>query len=437
MAIVLWDLWNRQRQIPRCSVRETLPEAVKVEEQLLRFFPRPVPWSRLGWVAVAVLLLLGFAVAAFVGLGSRDKEQPVAAANEKIMLAVMPLEVLGDEPDQDYFGEGLTEEMITQLGRLSPDQLGVIARTSAARAKASDKPLEEIARQLGVDYILEGAVRREEDDVRVTARLIQVSDLTLLWADGYERRAGIFEIQSEVAQRIAESLALELLPETRQSLDVVPTASGEAHEAYLRGRFFWGKRTEAGLRQGLEHFKRAAELDPEYALAHVGIADTYNMLANYSLLAPVEALPRAIEAADRALELSPNLAEAMTARTWASWTWYLDLPEAERGFVRSLERNSNYEFTHQLYRAVPENGWSSRRGTRHGQASASARPSLAHPQRGRGLAVLPRSRSRACDHRVPQHHRDGSVVRQGPCLLGLVTSRARPRCRSSGSHGAG
>lgn len=271
-------------------------------------------------------------------------------SQDRIMLAVLPFENLSGEPDQEYFSEGLTEEMIAQLGQIRPARLGVIARTSAMQYKATTKRVDQIGRELGVGYVLEGSVRRSAGRVRITAQLVHVTDQTPLWSETYERDfADIFAIQEEVSGRIARSLELELLPNRQASIAQGRTKNSEAYEAYLKGRYFWNKRTEEGLRKGLEELEGAVSLDPEFPLAHVGIADSYNMLADYGALPPREALPLAKDAALRALALDPELAEAHTALTWAQWVQELDWKEAEKGFLNAIKLNPSYATSYQLY----------------------------------------------------------------------------------------
>ena len=264
-------------------------------------------------------------------------EKPAA---EKILLAVLPFHNLSADPEQEYFSDGLTEEMIAHLGMLSPRRLGVIARTSVMQYRKTEKSIAEIGRDLGVDYILEGSVRRAGERIRINAKLIQVSDQTNLWASAYERAlTDVFAVQSEVATSIAESLALELLPgQNRLSL----SPSSDCHEYYLKGRYFWNKRTEDGLNKSIDYFNRAIEDDPGYAQAYAGLADCYAMLGWNSMLPPGTALPKAKAAAIKALKLNDRLAEAHTSlalcKLFLEWDWL----EAERGFRHAIELNPSY-----------------------------------------------------------------------------------------------
>jgi tetratricopeptide (TPR) repeat protein len=201
-----------------------------------------------------------------------------------------------------------------------------------------------------VDYILAGSVRRAADRVRITAQLIQVSDQTHLWAESYERElADVFSIQSEVSKSVARSLALELLPAEQEHLASPRPVNPAAHEAYLKGRYFWNKRTRFGLEEGHRHFERAVELDPRYALAYVGIADSYTMLSTYNIIPPREANPKAKTAALRALEIDNTLAEAHASLAFINhfydWNW----AAAREGFLRALELNPRYGEAHRWY----------------------------------------------------------------------------------------
>jgi TolB-like protein/Tfp pilus assembly protein PilF len=272
-----------------------------------------------------------------------------AAAQQRIRLAVLPFENVGADPEQEFFSDGLTEEMISELGRLSPARLGIIARTSAMRYKNSGKRIDEIGKELAVDYILEGSVRRVGERSRITTQLIHVGDQTHLWSQSYDRElADIFEIQREVAQRVADSLAFELLPEaqTRRRF-VVP----EAHEAYLRGRYFWNRGNDADAWKAIEWYERALEHDPAYALAHAGIADCHGRLVWYSAALPLEGGAKAKRAAARALELDAELSEAHASMAlvhfWYEWDW----AAAEREFKRSTELRPNYAEAHNWYAA--------------------------------------------------------------------------------------
>lgn len=270
-------------------------------------------------------------------------------APHRIRLAVLPFENLSPNVEQEFFGDGLTEEMISELGQVSPARLGIIARTSAMQYKHSDKRVDEIGRELNVDYILEGSVRRMKRRVRITVQLIHVGDQTHLWAQRYDRDlADIFEVQREVASRVADSLAFELVPEHYHR---GRTTSPHAHEAYLHGRFFWNRGNDSDARIAIKYFQRALQHDPSYALAWSAMANCYGRLVWYAALSPADGGEQAKAAATRALALDPSLGEAHASlalvRFWYDWQW----PEAEKEFRRAAELAPNYADAHNWYAA--------------------------------------------------------------------------------------
>jgi eukaryotic-like serine/threonine-protein kinase len=271
----------------------------------------------------------------------------------KVMLAVLPFENLSPDPEQEYFSAGLTEELIAQLGQLNPERLGVIARTSAALYRSGGKPASEIGRELGAQYLLEGSVRSDGGAVRITAQLVQVADQTQLWAGSYERAlTSIFSIQSDVARKVTTSLAIELLPSGEALLDHKPTDDFAAHEAYLKGRYHWSRRTPEDFEQALAHFEHAITLDPAYARAYSGLADTYILLASYSLVPKAEARAKAAEYARQGLALDETLAEAHTSLAAVLTNPHGDLAMAEREFRRAIELNPSYSLAHQWFSAL-------------------------------------------------------------------------------------
>ena len=274
---------------------------------------------------------------------------------DRVMLAVLPLDNLSADPEQEYFTEGMTEELIAHLGRVQPKRLGVIARTSAMRYKKTQKSIGEIGSELGVEFVLEGSVRRAGDRIRITTQLIQVSDQSHLWAETYDRRmADVFELQDEVASTVAKALELELVPASKDSStapsrtlgDVTRTpdasvTNNTAFEAYLKGRFYWNKRTPESLLRGIVWFERAIEVDPGFAPAHAGLSDVYNVTLTYMVLPGDEAMRLSEAAARKALELDPELADAHTSL--AAVVGHLGHYKlAMESFQRALELNPNY-----------------------------------------------------------------------------------------------
>jgi TolB-like protein/Flp pilus assembly protein TadD len=237
-----------------------------------------------------------------------------ASSPAKVMLAVLPFGNLSGDPTQEYFSDGLTEEMITQLSRLSRTRLGVIARTSTMKYKFTSKSIQQIATELGVSFVLEGSVRRAASRVRIAAQLVRVSDQTHLWAQTYERDLGdILVVQNEVAQAIAKQIRIELAPGDEVRLFDAATVHPEAYQLCLKGRYFWYKRTEQAIKKGIEYFDSAIAQDPAYAPAYAGKADCFALLACRGFVAPREGFPRADAAATHAIDLNGALGEAQAS----------------------------------------------------------------------------------------------------------------------------
>ncbi len=275
-----------------------------------------------------------------------------APPREKIRLAVLPFVNLSGDPGQDYFSNGLTEEMITQLGTLEPERLAVIARTSSMQYKDTRKDARQIGRELGVDYIMEGSVRRDAGRVRITAKLIRVNDQTNLWAQDYDRNLNdILSLQNDVASAIAGEIRVKLTPAASARKANAAPLDPQVLEMYLEGRYFWNKRTESGILKAIDYFNQAIARAPGYARAHAGLADAYALLgslANATMPRP-EAMTKAKASALRALELDDSLAEAHTSLAFVLMQYEWDWPGSEREFRRALELNPNYATAHQWY----------------------------------------------------------------------------------------
>jgi TolB-like protein/DNA-binding winged helix-turn-helix (wHTH) protein/Flp pilus assembly protein TadD len=299
-------------------------------------------------------LLLGLALALVAGLAiylewSRARSGPAAG---RLTLAVLPFENLTGDPAQEYFSDGLTEEMISRLGNLEPERLAVIARTSVMHYKNTQAPLDQIGRDLRVDYLLEGSVRREANRVRISAQLIQMSDRTHLWARQYDRElSSLLAVQEEIAQAVANEIDLTLTPGNRINGRPTPLSPEalEAYDLYLKGRYFWNKRSPEGFQQAVEHFHRAVEKDPTYARAYAGLADSYALMSSYDFGSPEELIPKARSAALRALELDDRLAEAHTSLALVDENYDWDWGAAEKEFRRAIQLNPNYATAHQWY----------------------------------------------------------------------------------------
>jgi TolB-like protein/Flp pilus assembly protein TadD len=274
----------------------------------------------------------------------------VPGAAHRVMLAVLPFANLSNDPEQEYFSDGLTEETIADLGQLSPEQLGVIARTSAMAYKHTNKAISQIGQELGVDYILEGSVRRDAGKVRITAQLIRVQDQTHLWAQNYDRQLTDFlEVQNELGQEISRQVGLRLTPREKSELETSRKVNPEAYDLYMKGNFFWNKRTREGVERAMQYFQKALDRDPNYALAYVGIAHCYRGMPIMSDVPSTEAFPKAKAAALKALEIDPRLADAHAnvgyIKTFFDWDW-----EGSRtDYHRALQLNPNSSLAHLGY----------------------------------------------------------------------------------------
>ena len=284
----------------------------------------------------------------FVGAVT-DVSAPAATAKERLMLAVLPFKSLGGDENHDYFSEGLTEEMIAQVARLSPERLGVIARTSAMRYAPTTKSVRQIGRELGVTHVLEGSVRRAGDRVRITAQLIRVKDETHMWAESYERNLhDILALQVDVARAVAREIEIQLAPHVQRRLDRTSAVSPQAHEAYLKGRYFWYRRTEEAMRKSIECFESAIAQQPDYAAAYSAIADAYTMLACRGVAPPREAFDTAKRAARQALQIDPDLGEGYAALAHVrlhDWDWI----GLDQEFQRALELSPGYAIAYYWY----------------------------------------------------------------------------------------
>jgi TolB-like protein/DNA-binding winged helix-turn-helix (wHTH) protein/Flp pilus assembly protein TadD len=261
-------------------------------------------------------------------------------------LAVLPFANLSGDPGQEYFSDGLTEEMILQLGRLCRGRIAVISRSSSNVFKGSSRRAREIGEVLRADYLLEGSVRREADRVRITAQLVETRSEAHLWTDVYERSlTDCLSVQAEVAARIAQSLAVELLPEQ----PVQPSHDAAAYQTYLKGRYYWGLPGDQGFPQAMDYFTQACEADPTFAAAHADLARTYTARAEYYNVLPRTALEAARPIAERALELDPHLAHAHLAvaniRAMLDWDW----DAAEAGFRQAIALNPSSDGAHRWY----------------------------------------------------------------------------------------
>jgi adenylate cyclase len=263
-------------------------------------------------------------------------------------VAVLPFSNISPDSKDEFFADGLTEELISTLSRLPG--VRVIARTSAMRYKGTTRGIAEIAAELQVSAVLEGSVRKDARRLRVTAQLIDARSEEHLWSSDYDRElSDIFAIQRDIAARIAKALKLHLRRSERQVLGRAATADVDAYSLYLEGRFHWNQRSEPSLKEAVGLFERAIAKDATFALAHAGLADAYGSLALLEFLPPSDAFPKARAAAEAALHIDPNLAEAHAALGLVKFQYEREFAGAERELRRAIELNSNYPAAHQFY----------------------------------------------------------------------------------------
>jgi TolB-like protein/DNA-binding winged helix-turn-helix (wHTH) protein/Tfp pilus assembly protein PilF len=308
--------------------------------------PRPdLRVTRAAAIAIALLLLT---IGGYISWKLRGASP--TPNRGKVMLGVMPFENLSGDPDQEYFSDGMTEELIAQLGSLQPAKLGVIARTSAMTYKRGNRDIRQIGHELKVDYVLEGSVRREADRVRITAQLIQVSDQTHLWSESYERSMqNALAVQTDVARNIARVLALKLLAADLASRATHASIDADAYDAFLKGRYLWNKGRSEDVEKSLAFYNQALELTPDYAPALAGLADSYILLGMYYTIGPTDAYSKAKSAARRAIELDDRLAEAHTAMGTILFRFDWNWSDAEGAFKRAIELNPSYGRAHHDY----------------------------------------------------------------------------------------
>ena len=320
-----------------------------LEESLSSGFSKSAPkWS--GAARRTGLLLAGAAIVLVAIVLVFRPFRRGAGPSRIESLAVLPLANLSGDPQQEYFADGMTEELITDLAQIGA--LRVSSRTSAMHYKGTQKSVPEIGRELNVDAVVEGSVLRAGDRVRITAQLIAVATDKHLWASSYERDLrDVLALQGEVAKAIAGEIGIRLTPEERSRLADKKTVNPEAHDAYLKGLYHMSRSTAPDTQKSLEYFQQAAAKQPDYALAYAGIADAYERLASsaFNVLSPREAFPAAKAAAMRAVALDSTLGEPYVSLAWSSYVFDRDGTTAENQFQRALRLNPNYSHAHRNY----------------------------------------------------------------------------------------
>lgn len=312
--------------------------------------PRPITpqswWTRNRALALVAILVVLPAAAAWVW--SRWHPRADSPAIQIHSIAVLPLANLSGDPAQDYFADGMTEELTTDLGKIS--SLKVISRTSAQRYRAAKVSAPQIAQELKVDAVVEGSVLRSGNKVRITTQLIDAIHDRHLWAESYERDVSdVLAVQSTVALEIARQVRTRLTSDEEQRLGQHNPVNPEAYDAYLRGRYSQTTQSQEGLKAGLPAFQQAINLDPTYAAAYAGLADTYSLLANYGALSPLTAFPQAVAAAKKAVALDPASPEAHTALAYPEHHYSWDWAAAEHEYKTAIALNPSYATAHLRY----------------------------------------------------------------------------------------
>ena len=331
VALVLaWMFELTPEGIKRTETADAMPEATRKKKYV--------------WIYVVVI---GAAISIglfFLGRYSAGNTTASPAGITNKSIAVLPFDNLSRDPDNAYFCEGVQDEILTRLAKVA--DLKVISRTSTQHFKSTPDNLPQIAKQLGVAHILEGSVQKANDQVRVNVQLINAMTDAHLWADTYDRKlTDIFAVESEIAKTIAETLQARLTGSEKSSIAKTPTVNPEAYELYLKGRFFWNKRTGDDLRKSIEYLKQAIAKDPGYALAYAALADSYGLLRFYGGASPAESVVPAEAAAKKALELDDSLAEAHASLGLIA-TEELEVNRAVNELERAIQLNPNYATAH-------------------------------------------------------------------------------------------
>ncbi|PYI44999.1 MAG: hypothetical protein DMF11_13565 [Verrucomicrobia bacterium] len=332
IALVLaWMFEITPHGIKRTEIADAMPAAARKKKH--------------AWIYVVIIG--GLVSIGLFFLGRYSAITPTSGLSAK-SIAVLPFDNLSRDPDNAYFCEGVQDEILTRLAKVA--DLKVISRTSTQHFKSTPDNLPQIAKQLGVTNILEGSVQKASDQVRVNVQLINALTDAHLWADTYDRKlTDIFAVESDIAKTIAETLQAKLTGSEKSLITKTPTVNPEAYELYLKGRFFWNKRTGADLLKSIDYFKQAIEKDQKYALAYAGLADAYVLLPPYGAASPSESFPQAEAAARKALELDDTLAEAHTSLGQVLLFYDLDFAGSTMEFERALSLDPNYATAHHWY----------------------------------------------------------------------------------------
>jgi len=336
--VIAWAFEATPEGIKRTEVADAMPVSAAIGRK------------KHAWIYVVAIAAAISVTLFFLGRYTAGNKRVASAPNELPMksIAVLPFANLSRDPDNAYFAAGIQDEIITRLSKIT--DLNVISCTSAQRFKSSPDDIPAIAAQLGVANILEGSVQRTADAVRVNVQLIRGATDTHLWADTFDRQlTDIFGVESEIAKTIAETLRAKLSGSEQNAITARPTENTDAYQLYLRGRFFWNKRTGQNLNKAADYFNQAIAADPNYTLAYVVLADSYVLMPFYGAGTPQDCYPKAKAAAEKALQLDDTLAEAHTSRAQIFCYYDLDFVRAAREYQRAIELNPNYPTAHQWY----------------------------------------------------------------------------------------
>jgi Predicted integral membrane protein len=335
IALVLaWMFELTPQGIKRTETADAMPASAR---------PKKYLWIYVVVIGAAVSIGLFF-LGRYSASNSASAARTEQATVPQKSIAVLPFDNLSRDPDNAYFAEGVQDEILTRLAKVA--DLKVISRTSTQHFKSAPENLPQIAKQLGVANILEGSVQKSNDQVRVNVQLINAQTDAHLWAETFDRKlTDMFAVESEIAKNIAEALQAKLTGSEKSSMAKTPTENPEAYELYLKGRFFWNKRNGEDLRKAIDYFNRAIAEDPNYALAYVGLADSYLLFPNYAAVSPIDSVPPARSALKKALELDDSLAEAHASSGLLAIT-ELDLQRALDELKRAVELKPNYATAH-------------------------------------------------------------------------------------------
>jgi len=325
-------------------VYDITPEGVKKTKHVSKDPKVETPASSNGWkiaTYTSIVVIIGLLMINIFGREKKFEELEKS-------IAVLPFENLSSDEEHAWFSDGITDVIINQLSKISSYR--VIGRTSTLKYKEEKKSIPEIGEELGVNYIIEGTVQRQENAMRISVQLVRVFNEDHIWSDLYDRELkDIFTVQTDIAKRIADELKTALTPEEKERVEKKYTMNPEAYNLYLKGRFFWGRRTEEGLSKSVEYFKEAIVLDPDYALAYAGLADAYYIQGYWGWLPKEEGYTLAEETVLKALKIDNNLAEAHTVMgamyAWKEWNW----EKARKEYEHAIKLDPNFVTAHHYY----------------------------------------------------------------------------------------